>query len=144
MSVKKEKLNEKQDKFCKLYVSDREFYGNWVQCYIEVYKPDESKPNWYKTSCQSASKLLSNPKVTRRIAELLEKDWLNDSNVSKQLLFLINQFSDFNTKLSAIRHFDNLNAKIEKAKQKALTDGDITKEVLTKIIIEQPNEPDKV
>ncbi len=71
MATENNKLNAKQEKFCQIYVSDKEFFGNWVQSYIEVYKPDESKPNWYKSACISASQILSNIKVTRRISELL-------------------------------------------------------------------------
>jgi hypothetical protein len=127
----KDQLNEKQEAFCQLYISDKEFFGNWVQAYIEVYKPDESKPNWYKSACASSSRLLSNAKVSKRLSELLQKEWLNEWYIEKQLLFLITQFSDFSTKLSAIKHFDNLNARLEKAKQKALNNKEITTDVLT-------------
>ena len=131
--TKENKLNPKQEQFCQLYVSDKEFFGNGVQTYIEVYEPDKSKPNWYKSACVSASQILSNIKVTKRISELLEKEWLNDWFIEKQLLFLITQFSDFNTKLSAIKHYDNLNARIEKAKQKALDKWEISKDVIIKL-----------
>lgn len=131
MGKKEDKLNEKQEAFCQLYISDKEFFWNWVQAYIEVYKPDSSKWTRYKSACASASRLLSNVKVVKRISELLEKEWLNDWFIEKQLLFLITQFNDFWIKLNAIKHYDNLNARIEKAKQKALDDEDITTDVLT-------------
>lgn len=109
---KEEKLNEKQEWFCQLYATDREFFGNGVQTYIEVYEPDEHKPNWYKTACASASRLLSNDKVCKRINELLEADGLNDNFVDKQLLFIINQHVDFGSKIAAIREYNKLKARI--------------------------------
>ena len=106
-------LNQRQEEFCRLYVtSDRELFWNWVQCYIEVYKPDQTKKNRYKTACQSASQILSNIDVIGRINELLEDWWLSDENVDKQLLFLISQFEDKNTKLWAIREYNKLRQRI--------------------------------
>lgn len=106
------KLNPKQEKFCKLYATDREFFGNGVETYIEVYKPDKSKKNWYKTACSAASQLLSNIKVYTRINELLEEEGLNDQNVDKQLLFLVNQHEDKGNKLGAIREYNKLKTRI--------------------------------
>ena len=69
MTDKKEKqLSPRRELFCQCYTSpDREMFGNGVQSYIEVYNPDTSKKNWYKTACASASQILSNLKVINRI-----------------------------------------------------------------------------
>lgn len=107
-----EKLNQRQERFCQLYATDREFFGNGVQTYIEVYEPDQSKPNWYKTACSSASEILSNPKVYNRINELLEQSGLNDAFVDKQLLFLISQQADFTNKLGAMKEYNKLKQRI--------------------------------
>lgn len=106
-------LNAQQEAFCQNYISnDKNLFGNGVQCYIEVYKPDQTKKNRYRTACSVASEILTNPKVIARINELLE-DWgLNDENVDKQLLFLISQFEDKNTKLWAIREYNKLRQRI--------------------------------
>lgn len=113
MAAPKEiKLNLKQEKFCQLYASEEEFFGNGVQAYIEAYEPDTSKPNWYKTACASASQLLSNIKVCERINQLLEEQGLNDQNVDKQLLFLINQHADFKSKVAAIKEYNKLKSRI--------------------------------
>ena len=109
---KKIKLNPKQEQFCQLYATDREFFGNGVQSYIEVYKPSTSSRNWYKSACVSASQLLSNIKVYDRINELLDENGLNDAFVDKQLLMLISQQSDFGAKASAIREYNKLKARI--------------------------------
>jgi hypothetical protein len=110
--VIEENLNPKQERFCQLYASDREFFGNGVESYIEVYEPDKSNPNWYKTACSSASQILSNIKVINRINELLDGEGLNDAFVDKQLLFLIRQHDDKANKLGALREYNKLKQRI--------------------------------
>lgn len=109
---KEEKLNPKQEKFCQLYATEREFFGNGVESYLEVYDVDRTKPNWYKTACSLASRLLSNAKVIDRINQLLEETGLNDTFVDKQLRFLITQHSDFANKLGAIKEYNKLKQRI--------------------------------
>ena len=106
-----DELNLRQEEFCKLYVSE-EFFGNGVQTYIEVYKPDQIEKNWYKIACQSASQILSNIKVCKRINELLEEQGLNDEFIDKQLLFLATQHADFGNKLGAIKEYNKLKQRI--------------------------------
>lgn len=109
---KNKKLNPKQELFCQLYATDREFFGNGTQSYIEAYEPDRSKPNWYKTCQVSASQLLSNPIVFNRINELLSDEGLNDAFVDKQLLFVIAQHDDKSSKVAAIREYNKLKTRI--------------------------------
>ena len=106
-------LNPRQEAFCQLYVEwDKNFFGNWVQCYIEVYEPDKTSTNWYKKACSSASEILSNPKVYTRINELLEEWGLNDQFVDKQLLFLIQQHQDLWSKMRAIWEYNKMKSRI--------------------------------
>lgn len=102
----------RQELFCQLYSTDREFFANGVQSYLEVYDIDRSKPNWYKTACVCASKLLSNAKVYNRINELLDANGLNDAFVDKQLLFLVSQQADLTAKGAAIREYNKLKKRI--------------------------------
>ena len=106
------KLNHKQESFCQYYATDKEFFANGVQTYIEVYKPDQSKPKWYKSACASASQILSNIKVCQRINQLLEEHGLNNEFVDKQLNFLITQHADFGNKLGAIKEYNKLKQRI--------------------------------
>ena len=108
-----DKLNPKQEEFCQLYATDREFFGNGVQSYIESYEPDQTKPNWYKSACSSASRILSSVKVMARINAILEETGFNDSHVDKQLSFLISQHADFTNKLGAIKEYNKLKKRIE-------------------------------
>lgn len=112
-------LNLEQEKFCQLYATDSEFFGNGVQAYIEAYSPDTSKPNWYKTVCAASSRLLSNVKVFNRINEILEESGFNEVAVDKQLAFLLTQHADFKSKLGAIREYNKLKGRI--TEKKALT-----------------------
>lgn len=106
-------LNAQQEHFCQCYISnDKELFGNWVQSYIEAYDPDTTKKNRYKSACVSASQLLSNIKVITRINELLEEWGLNDEFVDKQLLFLVQQHSDFGSKMRAIWEYNRLKQRI--------------------------------
>jgi hypothetical protein len=112
---KKKKDNElrlKQEKFCMLYATDREFFGNGTQAYIEAYEPDMSKPNWYKSAQGSASRLLSNAIIIERVNELLEDCGFNDIAVDKQHAFLIAQHEDKHVKLGAIKEYNKLKQRI--------------------------------
>lgn len=123
----KEKLNAKQELFCLLYTSDREFFGNGVETYVEVYDVDQSKRNWYKTACAAASRLLSNVKVMDRINYLLDKQGLNNNFVDKQLKFLISQHADFSSKLGAIKEYNKVKGRIiDKAEVSGLDGKPIT------------------
>lgn len=108
-------LTVNQEKFCQLFCSydNKDLFGNGVQSYLEVYNIDRTKPNWYKTACAQASKLLSNAKVCERINKLLEGQGLNDMNVDKQLGFLLNQHADYKVKLGAIKEYNVLKERIK-------------------------------
>ena len=109
-----DKLNPKQELFCQLYATDREFFGNGVESYMEAYgdEVDRSKPNWYKTCVAAASRLLTNVKILNRINELLEEGGLNDAFVDKQLKMLLTQDADFTNKLGALKEYNKLKQRI--------------------------------
>ena len=127
-------LTLKQEKFCQLYATDKEFFGNGAQAYIEAYQPNQKAKNWYKTVCQSASRLLSNVKVCNRINEFLTIDGFNENFMDKQLLYVATQHNDLGAKVNAVREFNKLKNRI---KTKLGDLGDDLK--ITKIIIENPN-----
>jgi hypothetical protein len=104
--------NARQELFCKLYATDREFFGNGVESYLEAYDVDRSKKNWYKVAQASASRLLSKVIIYERINELLTEFGLNDAFVDKQLLFLISQQADLSAKTQAIREYNKLKSRI--------------------------------
>lgn len=120
----KEQLNAKQEMFCQLYASDREFFANGTQSYIEAYGINTSKPNAYNAARSSASDLLSNPNILRRINEILEGGNLNDTFVDKQLEFIITQNADFSSKIAAIREYNKIKTRIvDKSEIDLTSDG---------------------
>jgi hypothetical protein len=132
---KEDLTNARQERFCKLYASDKEFFGNGVETYLEVYDVDTSKPNYYKTACAASSRLLSNVKIIDRINEILHEQGLNDSFVDKQLKFLLTQHADFGSKLGAIKEYNKLKQRITNKQEisgslelKQITGMNITKE----------------
>jgi len=108
------KLTPQQEMFCQLYASDREFFGNGVQSYIEAYGVDTSKPGWYRTAKAGAAENLTKPYLLERIEEIFEAHGLNDTFVDKQLEKLICQDADFKSKLGAIKEYNQLKGRINK------------------------------
>lgn len=105
-------LSDVHKRFCALYASDREFFGNGVRAYAEAYKIDLNTKGRYKAVKSAASRLLTNADLLAYINKLLEDIALNDAHVDKQLAFLITQNADFGAKMSAIREFNALKQRI--------------------------------
>ena len=108
----KRELNPKQKLFCELFASDREFFGNGVQSYIEAYDIDTSKKGAYNAAKNSAYDLLTKPDILKYIDELFESRGLNDAFVDKQLEKLITQDADFSAKTKAIAEYNKLRGRI--------------------------------
>lgn len=107
--VVKSSLNMRNDEFCKLYVSfDKEFYGNATACYTKVYGVKN-----YQVAQAASGRLLSNPKITARINELLSTEGFNDLNVDKQLLFIINQHKKLDVKMKGISEYNKLKKRVD-------------------------------
>lgn len=111
-AVGQKRLSLKQEKFCELYASDREFFGNGTQSYIEAYDLDLSKPNAYNVARAAAARLLANVSILRRIDELLELDQFNDAHVDKQLAYWATQKASPQAAVAAIREYNALKARI--------------------------------
>jgi len=107
------KLNPKQERFCQLYATDREFFGNGVESYMEAYDPDRNDPNWYESARRAASRLLTNVDILCRINELIDLE-LNDAHVDKQLNLVITQNADYRSKVAAIGEYNKVKGRITK------------------------------
>lgn len=122
---KKNKLTDKQKLFCEQYTS-KDTYMNWTRSYMEVY-PRVSE----KTARTNASRMLTNANIMEYIESLLVEVWINESMLDFELKKLIVQDIDKSAKLQAIKHWNDLLTRIEKARQKALDEDKITKDVIT-------------
>lgn len=113
----KDKLNINQEAFCRFYAGEAEFFGNGVESYGKAYGIDitQSKDVYFGVAA-SASRLLKNAKVMRRINEILVETGFSDVDADKQLSFLMHQHADLPTKLGAIREFNKLKKRIDDAK----------------------------
>ena len=115
-----EKLNPLQRKFCKLYASDREFFGNGVQAYAKAYNIDITTKVKYNTARTNASRLLTNANILAYIDKLLDLS-LNKAHVDKQLAFLITQNANYSVKMAAIREFNALRKRVIEKKERPVT-----------------------
>lgn len=131
--------NPKRELFCQLYATNREFFGNGTQAYIEAYDIDiTSRKGAYAAARASASDLLTNANILKRIDELLELGPLNDQNVDRQLGFLIEQNADYSNKMAAIREYNALKTRVTKKIEGKLT-GDLNV-ALVEMIGASPND----
>jgi len=105
------KLTLKQKKFCELFATDREYFGNGTQSYIEAYNVDLSKPNAYVIAKSGAKENLTKPHLLEYINELLDTGF-SQVHIDKQLAMLITQNADYPTKLGAIREYNKLKGRI--------------------------------
>jgi len=104
-------LNEKQELFCKYYVS-KDFFGSGVESYAAAYGLDLTNQKDYNNAKTQASKHLTNPNILLRINEELDSAGLNDNFVDKQLLFAITQNADLSSKVRAIQEYNKLKQRI--------------------------------
>ena len=109
---KPRRLTLQQEQFCKIFVS-ADFFGNGTQSYIEAYGIDTTRKGAYDCARASASELLTKVNINAKITELIDRAGLNDHNVDKQLLVAIQQNAEFGSKVSAIREYNKLKARIK-------------------------------
>lgn len=119
-----ENLTRDQERFCRVYTSATEFFGNGTQSYIEAFdvqivrgtrekmEKGKRKKMTYESVRTEASKLLTNLDILARCDELLEEGGFNDVFVDKQLKFLMTQNADPRVKLGAIQEFNKLKQRI--------------------------------
>lgn len=120
----KQKLTPQQKLFCELFASDREFFGNGTQSYIEAYNIDLSKKGAYSSAKANAHRLLTKAYILEYIDKLFEARGLNDTFVDKQLEKLITQDAEFSAKIKAIAEYNKLKGRItEKREQNVKIDN---------------------
>jgi len=121
MATELQKLNPNQELFCKLYASDREFFGNGVESYLEAYNLPQEK---YNTARTNASKLLTKSNILARIDELLSIT-LNNEVADKELAFVVLQKADLSSKVAAIREYNRVKKRVDESPKLNLTIGQI-------------------
>jgi hypothetical protein len=104
--------NTKWEMFCKLFSTERDFFGNGTECYAEVYGIDITEKGGYFAAAASSSRLLKNVNVSRRINELVDLQ-ISEGFVDKQLGIVITQNSDFGSKVAAIKEYNRLKSRVK-------------------------------
>ena len=131
--ITKKGLTAQEEKFCQIYSTEKEFFGNGVQSYLEAF---DLSPSKYNTAKVQASILLTNPNITARIRELIDIK-LSDEMVDKELAKVILQDAEFNPKVSAIREYNKLKQRITDKLEIKVEAEDISGEQLNELIKRQ-------
>jgi len=84
------KLNAQHEKFCKLFVNSKVYFGQATKCYAAAYNKQLNTPEQKNTVSASASRLLTNVKVLQRIDQLLSLQ-IDEEEVDSELAYLIRQ-----------------------------------------------------
>ena len=113
----KKKLTPKQELFCKLFATEREYFGNGTQAYAKAYNIDLTKRGKQSIAKSNASRLLTYDYIMKYIDKLLDLGGLNDNRVDKELLFLIEQNANLHIKLGAIKEYNSLRKRIIKREE---------------------------
>jgi hypothetical protein len=104
-------------RFCELYALDMDLMGNGTRAYAVAFDVNLDDPEVYKKSysaCRAnASELLTKANILAYINELLDDYCLNDTQVDKQLAYVILQQTDLKAKMSAIKEYNRLRARVK-------------------------------
>ena len=104
-------LTLKQKKFCELFATSEDFFGNGVQSYIEAFNIPSDK---YKSALVGAHRLLIKANILAYINDIMTEIGFNELHADKQLGFLMTQNAEMGVKLGAIREFNALKQRIVK------------------------------
>jgi stage III sporulation protein SpoIIIAA len=103
---------DKQKIFSELYTG--KYFANGVDSYCEAYGIDlEKQPQRIGSVRASVTRLLKNANILAYIRELRGEYNLVEEIVNNEHAFLILQNAELGVKLGAIKHFRELNNKIE-------------------------------
>ena len=114
-------LTAEEEEFCQIYATDKEFFGNGHESYIEAFKvilykgrKPTGKGNYmtYDSMKNAVYRLLTNDDVLKRIDQLFEGEGLNDQFVDKQLLKVITQDAEFSSKVKAIAEYNKVKQRV--------------------------------
>lgn len=101
--MKENKLNVKQELFCKFYIESK---GNGVNAYMQAYWTKN-----YETAKVGASRMITNDNISKKIYEKLRESWFNDFYIDLELLGLIKQDKNPQVKLRAIEVYNRLSGR---------------------------------
>ena len=98
--------------FCKLYACDKEFMGNGVKCYLEVFD-NKDNPVKYNSAKANAGRLLTKDNILVEVQKLFDKHILSDVEVDQELAYIIKQHGNLQAKVSGIKEYNILKGRIK-------------------------------
>jgi phage terminase small subunit len=101
-------INPRQEVFCLNYTMSKAYRGNATRSYMEAYRVPEHRVG---SAERTASRLLRNVEVLRRIKEILQAQ-IADIIVDVELARVILQNDDLGAKLGAINLYNKINGRI--------------------------------
>lgn len=117
---KANKLNPKEEMFCHVYTDL--FFGNMTKSYIKAYNVkvpldvpylsySESEQKKYNTASTLSTRLLQKVKIKKRINELLDKLFTNET-VDRETVKVIMQNKNLPSKMKAIAEHNKIKQRI--------------------------------
>ena len=117
-----DKLTPRQERFCRLYFSSGEFFGNGVWSYIVAYDYDipliglsslnTAQKKAYSVARSGAYDILTKPYIIKEGKKILDS-LIESEVVDRELVKVILQNKDLSSKVSAIREFNKLKGRIQ-------------------------------
>lgn len=119
-------LTAKRLLFCKLYASDKEFFGNGVWSYMKAFELAATKKN-YGIAKTEAAVLLTNPNILAQIDKMMDV-YINNQVADKELAFVVIQKADLSSKVAAIREYNRVKGRVTEKHKIIDPYGDYTDE----------------
>jgi hypothetical protein len=126
MKMKAMKLPLKEEKFCQIYTTQEEFFGNGTRAYLKAFDLNENDPKALNVAKSLASRLLAKVNVLKRINELLDLSGFNSVTADKQTMYCMLQNNDLNAKMRAVEQHNKVKGRIEdKVRMQGMINGEI-------------------
>lgn len=111
-------LTLKQQQFCKHYIENK---GNATRAYMKAFTTRK-----YDTSKVEASKLLTKPNISGKIAELMEEGWFNNIYIDFELMKTIQQDKNLYAKLRGIEIYNKIKNRYSEQPSNNYSDIDVS------------------
>ena len=111
----KPRLTPKQHKFCLLYATSVDHFGNGTLAYAEAYGIDLKRKGGYRTAEVNASRLLSNAIICKRVANLLDDGPMTDEEADSHMAFWIRQRVNPQASTAMLKEYNALKQRIRQA-----------------------------
>jgi len=103
-----------EERFCQLYISDSEHFGDGIKSYCKAFNYLITSREQYVYVRDRVRRLLNKKQILTRMDKMMSITGFNDVVADKELLFTLQQKVDFKAKIAAIREYNMLKKRISK------------------------------